>query len=160
MHREEKVMRTKSATKASKGSLEMKVVLDENAIMPERAHETDAGLDLMAPDRITLPARSECKIDTGVHIELPPNTVGFVKSRSGLNFYQSIQTEGVIDEGYTGSIHVKLYNHSNAPYYFNRGDKIAQLVVLPCLYVSPVMAEELEQTDRGEDGFGSTDKLQ
>lgn len=156
-------MGTKATTKASKGNgaepLEMKVVLDENAILPERAHETDAGLDLMTPDRVTLPARGECKIDTGVHVELPRNTVGFVKSRSGLNFIQSIQTEGVIDEGYTGSIHVKLYNHSNAPYYFNRGDKIAQLVVLPCLYVNPVLAEELEQTDRGNNGFGSTDKL-
>ena len=154
-------MRSKTTTKAGSKTapLEMKVVLDEYAIMPERAHDTDAGLDLMAPDRITLPARGECKIDTGVHIELPPNTVGFVKSRSGLNFYQSIQTEGVIDEGYTGSIHVKLYNRSNAPYYFNRGDKIAQLVVLPCLYVNPVVAEELGQTERGNDGFGSTDKL-
>ena len=134
----------------------MKVKLDKYAKMPTRAHETDAGLDLYSPIDAIVPALGSRCIDTGVHIELPINTTGFIKSKSGLNVKHDITSEGVIDVGYTGSIVVKLYNHSSFNYKVKRGDKISQLVVLPIL--TPLLEEvdELEETERGNGGFGST----
>jgi dUTP pyrophosphatase len=79
-----------------------------------------------------------------------------IKSRSGLNKNKGVQCEGVIDENYRGPIGVVLYNHSNETVQFNRGDRIAQLVVLPCLHVDLELVDKLTDTDRGEGGFGST----
>lgn len=134
----------------------MRIKLDEKAIMPTRAHETDAGLDLYSPKDATIPPRGAVCIDTGVHIELPINTVGMVKSKSGLNVKHGITSEGVIDVGYTGSIRVKLYNHSNEYYTINAGDKISQLVILPILTPTLELVDELNETERGDGGFGST----
>ena len=134
----------------------MKVKLDKGAYIPERAHSTDAGADLRTPYDVIVPAKGSVVIDTGVHIELPPNTVGMLKSKSGLNVKHGITSEGVIDVGYTGSIAVKLYNHSDKPYELKAGDKISQLVVMPILTPSFELVDELEATERGEGGFGST----
>lgn len=84
------------------------------------------------------------------------NTVGFLKSKSGLNVKYGITSEGVIDVGYTGSIMVKLYNHSDKPYRVRKGDKISQLVILPCLLPELEVVDSLEETERGTGGFGST----
>lgn len=134
----------------------MKIKLDENAFMPIRAHETDAGLDILAPIGALIPAWGSAVIDTGVHIELPKNTVGFLKSKSGLNVKHGITSEGVIDVGYTGSIAVKLYNNTEDDYLVRRGDKISQLVILPILTPQLELVDELENTERGDGGFGST----
>lgn len=134
----------------------LNVMLDEGAFVPERAHNTDAGLDLRAPKRYVVPAHGSAVIDTGVHIELPNNTVGMLKSKSGLNVKHGITGEGVIDVGYTGSICVKLYNNSAEPHVFNRGDKIIQLVILPVLLSDVAVVDSLEDTERGDNGFGST----
>lgn len=134
----------------------LRVRLDEGAYLPERAHETDAGLDLRTPVDACVRAGDSTVIDTGVHIQLPPGTVGMLKSKSGLNTKDGIVSEGVIDEGYTGTILVKLYNHGTEAKQFTRGDKITQLVVLPVLYVRVEHAEEIQGGDRGDGGFGST----
>ncbi len=135
----------------------MKIVLEPWAIMPTRAHEFDAGLDLYSADDDTyIYPRSSELFDTGVHIQLPQNTVGFLKSKSGLNVNHSLTSEGVIDCGYTGSIVVKLYNHSDRSYRVRKGDKISQLVILPCLLPELEVVDSLEDTERGTDGFGST----
>ena len=134
----------------------MKVKLDKNCFMPIRAYETDAGLDLRSPIFAVVPAWGSVRIDTGVHIELPKNTAGFLKSKSGLNVNHGITSEGVIDVGYTGSIAVKLYNHTDKEYVVQRGDKISQLVILPILTPQLELAIELESTARGDGGFGST----
>ena len=134
----------------------MKVMLDKGAYMPTRAHETDAGLDLYSTESVNIPPKCAVTIDTGVHIELPQNTVGMVKSKSGLNVKHGIQSEGVIDVGYTGSIRVKLYNHSGRWYQVNKGDKISQLVILPILAPELELVKELDETERGDGGFGST----
>lgn len=134
----------------------MKVKLDPGAYLPERAHDTDAGLDLRTPVDAYIRAGGSTVIDTGVHIQLPPGTVGMLKSKSGLNTKDGIVSEGVIDEGYTGSIKVKLYNHGPDAKSFARGDKVTQLVVLPVLYVSVEQTEELDGGDRGNNGFGSS----
>lgn len=96
---------------------DMKIKLDPWAIMPTRAHDTDAGLDLYSCEEKTVPAFGSAIFNTGVHVQLPPNTAGMLKSKSGLNVNHDITSEGVIDVGYTGAIVVKLYNHGKTPYF-------------------------------------------
>lgn len=134
----------------------VKIKLDENAIMPTRAHAWDAGLDLYSREDATVWQNSGGKFDTGVHIEIPEGFVGFVKSKSGLHAKSGISAEGVIDAGYTGSIHVMLRNHGPRAVEIKKGQKIAQLVILPLVTPYLVAVEELEKTERGEGGFGST----
>lgn len=138
--------------------MKLKIVLDEGAKMPTRAHATDAGLDLYAKDTYIIGAIDSHTFDTGVHIEIPEGYVGFLKSKSGLNVKHGITSEGVIDAGYTGSIAVKLYNHSGRAYKVNAGDKISQLVILPIIMPDLEQVESLEKTERGDNGFGSTGK--
>ena len=146
----------------------MKIMLDKGAYMPTRAHETDAGLDLYTPNDVYV-NRSErwggmCEgvdigyatIDTGVHVEIPKGYVGFIKSKSGLNVKHGLTAEGVIDSGYTGSIVVKLYNHTSKSYEFKAGEKIAQLVLLPIITPNLELVDNLEDTERGSNGFGSS----
>lgn len=141
----------------TKGDI-MNIQLDKQALMPVRAHETDAGLDLLSPVETVIPAHGAVTVDTGVHIELPPNTAGFLKSKSGLNVKHGITSEGVIDVGYTGSVAVKLYNHSGMDYTVRRGDKISQLVVVKIDTPELVLVDKLADTERGNGGFGSTGK--
>ena len=86
----------------------MKVILDKGAIMPTRAYETDAGVDLYTRCDEIVPARGSAIFDTGVHVNIPRGYVGFLKSKSGLNVKHHLTSDGVIDAGYTGSIVVKL----------------------------------------------------
>lgn len=134
----------------------MKVMLDEGAIMPTRAHKEDAGLDLYAREKQIVPAKESATFDTGVHIELPPNTTGFLKSKSGLNIKYGLLGEGVVDVNYSGSIQVKLYNNSGYDYTIEKGDKIIQLVILPILTPELELVDSLEEKGRGHGGFGST----
>lgn len=153
----------------------MKVMLDPGAKMPTRAHAYDAGLDLYAPTVCVVPPAhtmvhmdletgifkietevGSVTIDTGVHVAIDEGSVGFIKSKSGLNVKYGLTAEGVIDAHYTGGIAVKLYNHTREPYVFQAGDKIAQLVILPCELPELELVDHLEETDRGDGGFGST----
>lgn len=134
----------------------MKIKLEPWAIMPTRAHQFDAGLDIYAPEDQIVPAKEAAIFDTGVHVQLEPGTVGMLKSKSGLNVNHGILSEGVIDSGYTGSIVVKLYNLSGYDYHVKRGDKISQLVILPCILPDLEQVDELDESERGTGGFGST----
>lgn len=136
--------------------MNMKVKLDDWAYMPERAHATDAGADIKAPVDIEVQAGKWAIVYTGVHIELPPHTVGMLKSKSGLNVKHHIVSEGVIDEGYTGEIVVKLYNHGDDNVRLARGSKITQLVVLPVEYPEFELVDEISGGERGDNGFGSS----
>lgn len=137
--------------------MNIKIKLDEGARMPTRAHEWDAGLDIYARETQTVPARGSVKFDTGVHVQLPNGTAGFLKSKSGLNVNHGITSEGVIDAGYTGSIVVKLYNNSDEDYTVHAGEKISQLVILPVVIPDYYISfANLEETERGDGGFGST----
>ena len=134
----------------------MKIMLDEGAILPTRAHPWDAGLDLYAKEcGILRPCDNET-FDTGVHIEIPEGYVGFIKSKSGLMVNHHIVTDGTIDSHYTGSIRVKLFNLNRKQYMVQPGDKIAQLVIVPCALPELELVDSLEETDRGDNGFGST----
>ena len=134
----------------------MKIKLEPWAFEPIRAHKTDAGLDLRTPIDFSIAGRSSEEINTGVAVEIPEGYVGFVKSKSGLLFKHNITTDGTVDCGYTGNIMVKLINHGKKAMLFQKEDKIAQLVVLPCVIEELEFVEELEETERGENGFGST----
>ena len=138
--------------------MKMKVVLDKGAKMPTRAHSGDAGLDLYAREDAVVKAKGSYVFDIGVHIEIPYGATGFIKSKSGLNVNHGITSEGVIDYGYTGSIRVKLYNNSDEDYKVKAGDKISQLVVLPVVLTEEELVDSLEETERGNGGFGSTGK--
>lgn len=141
----------------------MKIMLDKGAYMPEYAYKTDAGMDIRCKEGFLLPGINNGNIgsaiiDTGIHVEIPEGYVGFLKSKSGLNVRFGITSEGVIDCGYTGSIVVKLYNHTTEDICFNRGDKITQLIILPFASVSIEQVTSLKETERGNNGFGSTGK--
>lgn len=135
----------------------MKVMLDEGAVMPTRAHEHDAGMDLYSrEDKAILPGGSAV-FDTGVHVALPAGTFGKLESKSGLNCkYDVVSCGGVIDSGYTGSIAVKLYNLGSRPYMIRKGQKIVQMIVQPFFAPALDLTNELEETERGVNGFGST----
>ena len=134
----------------------MKIKLDKDAYMLERAHKQDAGYDLRTPLRFVLHPHSSATIDTGVHVQIPDGYVGLLKAKSGLNVKHDITGTGVIDSGYTGSIRVKLYNNGDIPHVFEVGDKLIQLVILPILTPELELVNDLEETERGSDGFGST----
>lgn len=136
--------------------MKLEVVLDHGAFMPQRAHKADAGLDLFSRESATIFPNSSGVFDTGVHVAIPEGYVGFLKSKSGLNVRHSCQSEGVIDSGYTGSICVKLFNHGTTAIRIREGQKISQLVLLPIITPELELVQSLDETERGNGGFGST----
>ena len=138
--------------------VKVKVKLDPGAYMPEYAHNDDAGMDIRSPRDAAIWPQDSTLIDTGVHIAIPPGMAGMLKSKSGLNVNHGLTNEGVIDAGYTGSIMVNLYNHTGHKYFIKKGDKISQLVILPVFHAELQQVDELDETERGNNGFGSTGK--
>lgn len=137
--------------------MNLKIMLDDGAIMPTRAHAHDAGLDLYAQEGRIIEAKESAIFDTGVHVLIPEGYVGLLMSKSGLNVKYGLTSEGVIDASYTGSIVVKLYNNSGFDYHVRKGDKISQLLIVPIETPELVPVEEFEEeTERGENGFGSS----
>lgn len=139
---------------------EIKVMLDEGAFIPEKAHDSDAGFDLRSREsaKLTDYCNGGIVFDTGVHVEIPEGYVGYVQGRSGLNVnHDIICPTGVIDAGFTGSIRVKLYNLGDDVYIVHPGDKIAQLVIQPVVNkCSFTRVDGFNETDRGSNGFGSS----
>lgn len=135
----------------------MNIYVEKGAHVPNRAHKTDAGLDIRSRDNKLVKAHGGALFHTGLHVQLPHGTAGLLVSKSGLNVNHGITSTGLIDEGYTGEIMVKLYNHSDESYLVHAGDKISQLVVIPVFYEDIHFVDSLdENTDRGSQGFGST----
>lgn len=133
----------------------MKIKLDPGAYVPERAHPNDAGLDLRSMENKYVSPGEFVKFDTGVHVQIPKGYVGLITSKSGL-MAKGITSRGTIDSGYTGSIKAILFNHGEEGYLVHKGDKVTQLVVLPCVVDDIELVSSLEETDRGESGFGSS----
>lgn len=134
----------------------MKITLDEGAFMPDRAHPTDAGLDIRAMQKGLVRAGRSAVFRTGVHIQLPKGTAGLFVSKSGLMMRYDITATGLVDEGYDGEIIVKLFNHGGDDYMVHAGDKIGQLVIMPVMYESVQVVNSIEGGKRGSHGFGST----
>jgi len=133
----------------------LKVKLDESAMKPVRAHEDDAGLDLKSPRSVWIHPGSHELIDTGVHVAIPVGYVGIIASKSGL-MLKGLTARGIIDSGYRGPIGVVLYNHGSEGYLVKEGDKIAQLIICPINLPEVEYVDDLDDTDRGDGGFGST----
>lgn len=136
--------------------MQIKVMIDDGGYMPEKAHESDAGFDLMTPCEFTINGRDSAIVKTKVHMMIPDGYVGFLKSKSGLNVKQNILSEGVIDAGYNGEIVAKLYNNGDVPVCIRKGSKITQIVIIPIPSVELVQSDVLEDSERGSNGFGSS----
>lgn len=137
----------------------LKVVLDKDAILPSRAHELDGGFDLYSRECVIIPAGGSYTFDTGVHMEIPKGYVGDVEPKSGLMVKYGIVTDGTVDAGYTGSIRVKLFNLGKDGVGIVKKQKIAQLVIKAILTPELEVVDRLEDTERGEGGFGSSGKF-
>ena len=134
----------------------MKVMLTHpGAKMPTRAHAYDAGLDLFAAERKVIRAHDYEVVETGTHVEIQPGCVGLLTSKSGL-MLKGLTCRGTIDCGYTGSVKAVLFNHSGKDYIVEKGDKVTQMVILKCELPELELVDNLEETDRGNGGFGST----
>lgn len=134
--------------------MKLKVKLDPGAKIT-RAHENDAGLDLCSRVNAVIRPGMKAIFDTGVHALIEPGFVGLLTSKSSL-MQQDVTSRGTIDAGYTGSIHAVLFNHGKENVVIRKGQKITQLVILPIITPEPVQVEALEETERGDGGFGST----
>lgn len=134
--------------------------LDAELPMPAYEHPGDAGLDLRAAAATTLPPGTRALVPTGIAIALPHGYAAFVLPRSGLALRSGlgiVNTPGTIDAGYRGEIGVICINHDqHTPIEIRRGDRIAQLVVMPVPAVSLVEVSALPGSHRGDGGFGST----
>lgn len=139
--------------------MKLKILLSPGAIKPTRAHSTDAGLDLYSPIRQVVRANDWVKIDTGVHVAIQKGYVGMITSKSGLMAKEGITSRGTIDCGYAGSIQAVLFNHSRKDYIVEKGQKITQLVIMPIITQELELVDRLEDTERGEGGFGSSGKF-
>ena len=134
--------------------------ISDKAVLPNYAHEGDAGLDLYAVKELILKSGERGLVHTGIQIELPKNTEAQIRPRSGLALKHGITTlnsPGTIDEGYRGEIGVILINHSGETFKIEECMKIAQMVVKPVVKVEITEVEELsDDTERKENGFGSS----
>ena len=134
--------------------------LRDDAIVPARAYDGDAGLDLTACERVELGPGERATVGTGLAVAIPDGYAGFVQPRSGLaakNGLTIVNTPGLVDSGYRGELRVILLNtDARDGFVVEPGMRIAQLVVVPVPGVQPVEVEELPESERGVRGFGSS----
>jgi len=130
-------------------------IIDFGGRMPERAHFNDAGADVFTNERMVMRDQEVCKIKLGIGLELPDGFAAFVLPRSGRASNEGLLTGTVpIDSGYTGEIHAIIHNTNNKTIIIEKGEKIAQLVIVPVLIAN---FHTDEKKSRGDKGFGSTD---
>jgi dUTP pyrophosphatase len=134
--------------------------LTEEATLPTRAHDGDAGLDLYAAEPAILAPGERISVGTGIAVEIPEGHAGLVLPRSGIAARHGIalvNAPGLVDAGYRGELRVLLLNTDRTePFEIGAGDRIAQLVITPFAAVEPVEADDLASSVRGEGGFGSS----
>ena len=128
------------------------------AVLPTRAHPNDAGLDLYNLEDILLEPGCGKVAKTGIALALPPGHVGLVADRSSLGKRGIKTAGGVIDEGYRGEIHICLWNISKESVHLKKGERIAQLLIFPIATPAVAEVDVLDNTARGEKGFGSSGK--
>lgn len=132
-----------------------------DAVLPAYAHPSDAGMDIRSVADVTVPARGRALVPTGLVVLLPPLYEAQVRPRSGLALKHGItvlNTPGTIDSGYRGEIGVILFNSSDVDFQVKKGDRVAQVVIAPVTQPVIEEAQEIDETDRGAGGFGSTGK--
>ncbi len=132
---------------------------DPSATLPSYAHPGDAGMDLCSVEELVIPRGERRLVRTGLAMRLPSGYEAQVRPRSGLALKKGvtvINSPGTIDEGYRGEIGVILVNLGEGPFEIRNGDRIAQMVVAPCTRAEIELVSELDSTERGTGGFGST----
>ena len=135
--------------------------LNPDAVLPAYAHPSDAGMDLRSVADLEIPRGGRALVPTGLVILLPANYEAQVRPRSGLALKHGItvlNTPGTIDSGYRGEIGVILFNSSDVDFQVKKGDRVAQVVIAPVTQPVIEEAQEIDETDRGAGGFGSTGK--
>lgn len=133
--------------------------LHNDAILPTRGTPKSAGLDLYSYEEAVIDSLSNKKIGTGIAVAIPDGYVGLIFARSGLSVKKGLRPAncvGVIDSDYRGEIIVALYNDGTGSQTVLKGDRIAQLVIVPYSEVEPIIVNDLDDTERGIGGFGST----
>ena len=138
---------------------EIPLQLDEGAILPVRATVGSAGYDLSLRTAVTLKPGKCVMADTGVHVEIPKGNVGLVFIRSSIGSKRHVglaNSVGVIDSDYRGSIGLPLHNFGDDTQNFEIGERVAQLIIVPCLMSVSREVSELADSERGHGGFGST----
>lgn len=140
-------------------TLTIPFTLDHGAKEPRRAHQHDAGFDLALIEETRVPMGGHTVATTGVHVNIPPGHYGQVHVRSSLGIKRHIVLSngtGIIDAGYTGPIKLSFHNTGREPVWLRAGEYVAQLIILPLPTVTFTPVASLDETERGEDGFGST----
>lgn len=136
--------------------------LHDDAVIPKYNYPTDSGFDLHSVENIIIPALGRVAVPTGLSFQFEPNLEIQVRSKSGLALNQGLMvlnSPGTVDQGYSGEIKVIVFNTNNIPVEIKKGMKVAQAVLCPVINganVSIEEVEELETTDRADNGFGST----
>ena len=133
--------------------------IDPSAELPTYAHPGDAGMDIRSIEDLVIDPGARKLVRTGLVMMLPPGYEAQVRPRSGLalkNGVTVLNTPGTIDEGYRGEVGVVLANFGSEPFRIEKGSKIAQIVVAPCTRAEIEETVEIDSTERGEGGFGST----
>jgi dUTP pyrophosphatase len=134
-------------------------LIHEDALLPNRAYEGDAGFDLFSVEEKVIKAGESGLIQTGIQLELPKWTEAQIRPRSGLALNHSItvlNSPGTIDEGYRGEIKIILINHGKKDFVIKKKMKIAQMVIAPIAKVDLIEVDELTSSERGTGGFGSS----
>ena len=135
--------------------------LNDNAIIPTRGSEKAAGYDLYAAEEASIKAGETVKIGTGIAVAIPDGYFGGIYARSGLATKEGLRPAncvGVIDSDYRGELIVSIHNDSSVDRVIEKGERMAQLVVQPYLSVEFEEADELDETERGDGGFGHSGK--
>ena len=133
--------------------------IHDSAKLPSYGHKGDAGLDLYSSINCVLTTGEIKAIATGIQVEIPAGYVGLVWDKSGISLHGVHRLAGVIDAGYRGEVKVVMANLGDKDFSVEIGMKIAQLLIQPVAAIDVVNADELEETSRGEKGFGSTGKF-
>lgn len=151
---------SKALEKFHSYAIELPMTLDEGAQAPSYAHDSDAAADMYATEDIEIPAHFRgVPVGTGVHIQLPEGWVAMLFPRSSIGAKTPLRLSnsvGIIDSGYRGEIRALYDNTGDEPYQIHKGDRIAQLMVMPSYRFKAQVVDTLEDSDRGEGGFGST----
>ena len=135
----------------------LKVILGENATLPTKGSPESAGFDLYSAEKTVVTAKGKALVKTNIQISIPEGCYGRIAPRSGLSWKNHIDVgAGVIDRDYRGLVGVVLFNHSDKDLEISTGDRIAQLIMEKYENVDVIECTELELTERGEGGFGST----
>lgn len=137
--------------------MELKIKrLNPEAKLPSYGHPGDAGLDLYSAVECVLGPCSVFAVPTGIKMAIPRGYVGLVWDKSGISLKSVHRLAGVVDAGYRGEVQVVMINLGREPFEIKAGMKIAQMLIQPVISMSIIETDELDDTSRGEGGFGST----